>query len=137
MGPDQIINTARGMLRTPFLHQGRVPGRGLDCAGLLVCVCRELGLPVEDERGYGRNPWGGLLEQAIRRQPFLREVPKADLQPADVLLMRFTQAPQHIAIVTTHGLIHAYEHSAAVVEHRLADVWRARITHVFRFEGIA
>ncbi|MCY1550944.1 putative phage cell wall peptidase, NlpC/P60 family [compost metagenome] len=137
MSPELIITTARSMLRSPFKHQGRVPGLGLDCAGLLVCTCQALGLPIEDVQGYGRNPFNGLLEQAIRRQPFLREVPKAELQPGDVLLMRFSQAPQHIAIATEHGMIHAYEHSGAVVEHRLAEVWRARITHVFRFEGIA
>lgn len=134
---DLIVATARCMLNTPFKHQARVPGLGLDCAGLLVCVCQELGLPIQDVQGYGRNPFNGLLEQAIRRQSFLREVSKADIQPSDVLLMRFDKAPQHIAIATEHGIIHAYEHSGAVVEHRLADVWRARITHVFRFEGIA
>ncbi|MCY1333619.1 putative phage cell wall peptidase, NlpC/P60 family [compost metagenome] len=137
MTPDLIIATARTMLKTPFRHQGRIPGLGLDCAGLLVCVCQALGLTIEDVQGYGRNPFNGLLEQAIRRQPFLREVPKAELQPGDVLLMRFTQAPQHIALVTDAGIIHAYEHSGAVVEHRLAEVWKARITHCFRFEDIA
>ncbi len=137
MSPELIVATARGALGTPFRHQARVLGLGLDCAGLLVHVCQELGLPVEDVQGYGRNPWNGLLEQAIRRQPFLREVSRQALQPGDVLLMRFSQAPQHVAIATDAGIIHAYEHSGAVVEHRLADVWRARITHVFRFEGIA
>lgn len=141
MTPELITATARGMLRTPFRHHGRVPGLGLDCAGLLVCVCRELALPIEDVQGYGRNPYNGLLEASIRRQPFLREVPRSDLLPSDVLLMRFASEPQHIAIYL--GLIdgnpyicHAYERSGAVVEHRLSAVWRARITHVFRFEGI-
>ncbi|MCY1441669.1 putative phage cell wall peptidase, NlpC/P60 family [compost metagenome] len=136
MTSEEIIAVARSMLKTPFKHQARVPGLGLDCAGLLVCVCQELGVPIEDVQGYGRNPFNGLLEAAIRRQPFLREVPKGELQPGDVLLMRFSQAPQHVAIVTDLGIIHAYEHSGSVVEHRLADVWRARITHAFRFEGI-
>ncbi|WP_330115601.1 NlpC/P60 family protein [Pseudomonas sp. JS3066] len=136
MTPEDIIAAARQSLRTPFRHQGRVPGLALDCAGLFVCTCRAVDLPVEDEQGYGRTPFQGLLLEAIRRQPFLQEVPKADLQPSDVLLMRFTREPQHIAIATDAGMIHAYEHSGAVVEHRLADVWRSRITHVFRFEGL-
>lgn len=136
MNPELIITTARQALRTPFKHQGRVAGLGLDCAGLLVYVCQTLGLPVQDEQGYGRNPWNGLLEQAIERQPFLRRVERQHLQPADVLLLRFSQAPQHVAIATENGMIHAYEHSGSVVEHRLAAVWRARITHVYRFEGI-
>lgn len=136
MTPELIIAAARGALRTPFRHQGRVAGLGLDCAGLLVHVCQVLELSVVDEQGYGRSPWNGLLEQAIRRQPFLREIGRHEYQPGDVLLMRFSQAPQHVAIVTDLGIIHAYEHSGSVVEHRLADVWRARITHAFRFEGI-
>lgn len=134
---EKIVAAARSMLGTPFRHQGRVPGVGLDCAGVLVCDCRELGLPVEDVDGYGRNPFQGLLEQAIRRQPFLREVAKADIRPGDVLLMRFYEAPQHIAIATEHGIVHAYENAGKVVEHRLSGFWKARITHVFRFEGIA
>lgn len=131
-----VITAARAYLGVPFRHQGRTPPLALDCAGLFVQVCRDLGLPVIDEQGYGRNPWKGLLEQCIGRQPFLCRAPREQMQAGDILLMRFTVEPQHIAIHAGDTMIHAYEHSGRVVEHRLADVWRARIVHVYRFEGL-
>lgn len=136
MKADDIITAARECLGTPFQHQARVPGVALDCAGVFVHVCGAMGLPVLDERGYGRLPYRGLLEQCIARQPFLTEVPRDQMQAGDVLLMRFDGAPQHIAIHAGATVIHAYEAIGRVVEHRLADVWRARVVRVYRFEGV-
>lgn len=132
-----IIEAARSHLGTPYRHQGRAAGAGLDCAGLFVAVCHDLGLQVIDENGYGRTPFRGLLEQCIDRQPFLRRVARNDMQAGDVLLMRFQSDPQHIAFHAGDTMIHAYSNVGRVVEHRIADVWRARVVHVYRFEGVA
>lgn len=134
MKAEDIIRPAREQLGVKFKHQGRVPGLALDCAGVFVTVCNSLGLPVQDEPGYGRNPWNGLLESCIDRQPFLYEINKSDMQAGDVLLMRFTGEPQHIAIHAGETIIHAYENIGRVVEHRFADVWRARVVRVYRFK---
>lgn len=131
-----VVAAARAYLGVPFRHQGRTPPLVLDCAGLFVMVCRDLGLPVIDEQGYGRNPYRGLLEQCIERQPFLRRIPREEMGEGDVLLMRFDCAPQHIAIHAGQSMIHAYEQIGRVVEHRLAGAWRARIVHAYRFEGV-
>lgn len=135
MTVDEILNAARSVKETPFRHQGRVPGIGLDCAGVFVHVCRVLGLPVIDEVGYGRNPFKGLLEQCIERQPFLVKVPLAQMQSGDILLMRFDREPQHIAIHAGETVIHSYEKSGKVVEHRFADIWQKRVVRAYRFEG--
>lgn len=136
MKAEDILKAARSAMDTPFRHQGRVAGLALDCAGLFVHVCRELHLQVIDEQGYGRNPFQGLLKQCIDRQPFLFRVALDQMQAGDVLLMRFDREPQHIAFHAGETMIHAYEKSGRVVEHRLADVWRKRIVHVYRFEGL-
>lgn len=129
-----IIEAARKYLGVPFRHQGRTPPLALDCAGLFVQVCRDIGLPVDDEQGYGVNPHKGLLEQSIERQPFLVRVPKEQMKAGDILLMRFNTDPQHIAIHAGETMIHAYSHAGKVVEHRIADVWRARIVRVYRVQ---
>lgn len=136
MKANDIVSAARAELGTSFRHQGRLPGIALDCAGLFVVVCNSLGHHVQDEKGYGRNPWKGLLEQCIGRQPFLAKVPVSEMQEGDVLLMRFTGEPQHIAIHAGDTIIHSYQHVGRVVEHRFADVWRARVVHAYRFEGV-
>ena len=135
MTAEDILAAARSFLGTPFRHQGRIPGLALDCAGLVVSVAKEIGADYIDRPGYSRNPSGGLLESALDDQPCLERV--TDRQPGDVLLMRFSGEPQHLAIFTGENIIHSYEAVGKVCEHRLASVWAARIVRVYRFKGIA
>lgn len=130
-----IITAARVHLGTPAVTRAAclawhwtVPACSLPCA-------KTLGLQVEDEAGYGRTPFKGLLEQCIDRQPFLTRVPREQMQAGDVLLMRFQTDPQHVAFHAGDTMIHAYSNVGRVVEHRIADVWRARVVHVYRFEA--
>ena len=135
MTADDILIAARSFLGTPFRHQGRIPGLALDCAGLVVSVAKEIGADYIDRPGYSRNPSGGLLESALDDQPCLERV--TDRQPGDVLLMRFSGEPQHLAICAGDTIIHSYEAVGKVCEHRLASVWAARIVRVYRFKGLA
>ena len=135
MTADDILTAARSCLDTPFRHQGRIPGLALDCAGLIVAVAESVGADYIDRFGYGRNPAHGLLESVLHAQPFLERV--FDRKPGDVLLMRFSGEPQHLAICAGDTIIHSYEAVGKVCEHRLASVWAARIVRVYRFKGIA
>ena len=135
MTADDIIAAARACIGTPFRHQGRIPGVALDCAGLIVAVAESVGADYIDHPGYGRNPANGLLESVLDEQPFLERV--FDRQPGDVLLMRFSGEPQHLAICAGDTLIHSYEAVGRVCEHRLASVWAARIVRTYRFKGAA
>lgn len=137
MSAEQILSAARACLDTPFRHQGRIPGVGLDCAGLIVAVAQAIGADYQDQPGYGRSPSNGLLQQALNDQACLDRVALADRQPGDVLLMRFATEPQHLAIFAGETIIHSYLHVMKVCEHRLSSVWLARIVAVYRFRGIA
>lgn len=130
---DRIVAAARECLGTPFVHQGRLPGRALDCAGVAVHACRQCGLTALEPQGYGRQPHDGMLEMWLERQPFLARAPLADMHAGDLLLMRFTGEPQHIAIATDAGILHSYEKAGRVVEHVLDPRWRKRIVRVYRF----
>lgn len=133
MTVDDIIAAAREHLGTPYRHQGRVPGRSLDCAGLLVVVARELGVEHFDVSGYSRRPDGSLLS-VIQSQPALERI--AAPEPGAVLVMRFASDPQHVALCTGPTLIHSHASVGKVCEHRFADVWRARVIASFRFKGV-
>ena len=136
MTPADIIAAARSELGTPFRHQGRIPGKALDCAGLVVRVAVLLDIPYLDHGGYARRPSGGMLESAIDGQPCLEQVKKSDMQAGDVLLMRFAREPQHLAIYTGQNVIHSYQASGKVCEHILDAQWKARIVAVYRFKGL-
>ena len=136
---EDIVTAARQCLGTPFRHQGRIAGFGLDCAGVAIHVARQIGAWHLDVSGYGRTPAQGQLERSLDSQPCLQRVARIeDRQPGDLLLMRFTAEPQHLAFLTRDGtIVHAYEAAGTCCEHRLADVWVSRIVRVYRFRGLA
>lgn len=128
----KIIAAARSYRGCRYHHQGRTRA-GIDCAGLLVCVARDVGIAVDgDQSGYSRTPDGASLKQALDSFG----TPVDAFQPGDFLLMRFDAQPQHIAIVTDVGIIHSYLSARRVVEHGLSDDWRARIVQAYAFPGV-
>jgi cell wall-associated NlpC family hydrolase len=129
-----IVRTAREYLGTPFKHQGRSKTRGIDCAGLVIGVAHELGLSDFDSADYPRQPDGHKMRAAIEGQ--LERVALNAMQPGDVLLIRFSQFPQHLAILTDYGIVHAHASVGRCVEHRLNDSWRARVVAAYRFPGL-
>jgi cell wall-associated NlpC family hydrolase len=137
MTADDVITAARSCLGTPFQHQGRVKGSALDCAGLAVSVAQDLGIEYADLQGYGRDPFNGLLKSALDSQPELISVDRDDMQPGDLLLMRFGKDPQHLAIYAGQTVIHSYETVGIVCEHDIDNAWRRRIVSVYRFRGVA
>ena len=137
MTRDDIIAAARDLIGTPFVHQGRLPHIALDCAGLVVAVAQAVGVEYIDQTGDSRSPSGGLLESALDDQPGITRILPADRQPGDVLLMRFSGDPQHLAILAGTTIIHAYEAPGLVCEHDLTDLWARRIVRVYRFKDLA
>jgi cell wall-associated NlpC family hydrolase len=130
----EIVTIARSYIGTPFHHQGRVKGVGIDCVGLLVCVMRECGLTVEDKADYN-----GLIDSALLRSKLdthLVQHCNASLQPGDILLLRIGKHPQHIAIVTDTGIIHTHQGSGKVVETSLGK-WANCIVAAYRLPGVA
>ena len=136
MNAENVISAARSCLGTPFHHQGRIKGVALDCAGLGVIVAQEIGAEYHDVPGYGRDPFNGLLRESLDNQEGLEYVGRDEMQPGDLLLMRFGREPQHLAIYAGPTIIHAYEQVGIVCEHDLDDLWRRRIIAVYRFKGI-
>lgn len=131
---NKIVEAARSCLNTPFVHQGRVAGAGLDCAGLIVHVAKELGFQYEDVKGYPRLPFRGMLEEVLNSQPCLKKINKSQISAGDLMLVRFTRAPQHLGIYTGNGyMIHTFEEVGKVVEHRLDSLWLNRLIGVYRF----
>lgn len=136
----EVIDIARQCLKTPFRHQARVPGLGIDCVGLLVHCFKELGLPYTDEYGYARNPFDGMLEKNLDAQPSLQRLKLGEQKAGDILVMRIKLAPQHIAIHAGERdghvyIIHSSELHGGVVEHRLDELWGSRVMMAYRIEA--
>ncbi len=130
-----IITAARTWLGTPYRHLGRCKGSGVDCIGLIIGVSHEVGyLPDYDITTYSRDPEPDLLQSILAQ--LLDPIDPTEAQPGDVLLLRFTRLPQHTAIMTNAGMIHAYAGSGRVVEHSIDAVWQRRILAAYRFPEV-
>lgn len=125
-----IIDTARTWIGTPFKHQGRSKGFGVDCAGLAIGISQELGLEVVDQRGYSRLPKNDEMRELIEQQCD----PIAAPEVGALLYMRYS-GTLHLAIVTRLDpiyVIHAYQPAGKVVEHRLDSSWLRRVSRIYR-----
>jgi hypothetical protein len=146
--PQDIIRAARGWIGTPFHHQARVKGVGVDCIGLLVGIARELeltddkGLPLADydQPNYSPLPDGRGLKTAVSLH-LLELASAGEASLGDVYLFRFQQDPQHVGILSelpdgAASIIHCYSNTGKVVEHRLNDTWRKLIVAAYRFPNL-
>lgn len=140
--PSDVVAAARGQLGVPWVHQGRLPGQALDCAGLIIAaVGWTLGIfPREwDVNGYSRSPDGSMvriLDEHCQRI----EAPELGA----VICMQPANLPQHLGIAAdyVHGglsLIHATNAAKPprVVEHRLVFLRTMRLVGVWRLPGVA
>lgn len=139
-----IVAEARSYLGTPFVHQGRVRGHGVDCVGLPICIARTFGMvaPGLDVTGYPRSPDGRTLLATADK--YMTRIERSEMTVGDVLVLRFDALPQHMGIVGDylHGglsLIHALgtpDGKGRVVEHHLNDATMKRYVAAYRLPGI-
>lgn len=134
----QIVDAARSCLKTRWMHQGRKPGVGIDCAGLVYHAGTANGLCVHDCRDYSRMPDGeSLVEQLLKTCDLLPSID--DAKAGSVLVFQFLgpKWPQHLGIMTDRDhFIHAYYDVRRVVETRFDEWWRSKVTHALDYKGV-
>lgn len=131
-----VVNAARSYLGTPFRHQGRLPGVGLDCAGTIVCALNHCGIAVRDVIGYGRIPSQGLFTKMVEEH--CNRIKLEDVQVGDFMMFSFRDEPQHIAIVSNMEpmmIIHSYSGVGRVVENSVDYAWLKRLSGCYRLKG--
>ena len=133
---EAVVAEARSWLRTPYHHQGRIKGVGVDCAMLLCEVYHAVGLiPYIDPRPY--PPDWHLHRGQERYLQWVSEYADAveSAEPGDVALYQFGRTKSHGAIVISWPtVVHSYRGEGCVLadgtqaklEGRLTGFWRVR-----------
>ena len=155
-----IVQEARSWIGTPFRHQAKVKGHGVDCAQLIIGVgeaCNELAM--DDQvwrrfRGYGRLPNPRHMLDAMNT--FMCNIDLGDhaptdwpllaaagyVWPGDVVWLSWREdLPMHCAILGWAGerptIIHALYDIGKCVEHGYVAEWPERAHSWWRFPGLA
>lgn len=127
-----LYEAAKKYKGVPFKHKGRSP-LGLDCAGLLILACKDIGFHIEDVKVYGYVLKNGVLQEALDKCKFLKKIHGfKNILPDDILIFRFSEEPHHIAICGKETIVHATSKNNAVVEHRLSASWKDKLVCIYR-----
>jgi hypothetical protein len=141
----EIVAEARRYvaMSTPFRHQGRLPGVGLDCAGVLISIGRTFGIvPADfDITGYTLTPDGTLLGRLAEH---MVRVPRGLMRCGDAICVAINEDPQHLGILADykHGgfsMIHAASRrdgSGGVIETRLMFARGNKFIAAYSFPGV-
>lgn len=107
-----VVACARTWLGTRFHHRERQKGLGVDCAGLIIGVARELALvaPDFDIPPYRSMPDGRTL--LLWCDQHMDRIERDAMAPGDVVVLVPDERPQHMGFLGDyrHGglsLIHA------------------------------
>lgn len=138
----EIVAVARELLDTPFKHQGRTPGVGLDCAGVL----QQVGARLEFiPRGFDFTAYDTYPDPTIARSMLARftDVVAGGLKNAllgDFLLIADAGRPVHLGVLAAKNgywtVIHASMRDGAVVEHILDKAFSRLVRGVYRARGV-
>jgi hypothetical protein len=134
-----VVAAARKYVGVRWHHMGRST-EGLDCAGLLICVARDLGIVPKDfdVPNYRMRPDGHSLLSLCD----LHLEPTEKLEIGGVAVIAVERYPQHLGIVGDyrHGgfsLIHACNARSVqpprVIEHRLMFSRVTKLVGAYRF----
>ena len=140
-----VVKQARSYVGTTYKRQGRTRTRGLDCAGLIIVVARDLETADYPEVPYTETPDPEFLYQ---RFLYGGAIPGrvSDLKPGDMVIMSPGVAPVHCGIIReARGkptLIHAHQPRRTGAEDSLDATplglrsWRATVNRVLLFPDL-
>lgn len=144
---DQIIQAAKGWLGTPYHHQARVKGVGVDCAQLVAAIAEELKIiPQGTAIPFDYSPeWHihNREELLVKNLEAFGCPEKETAEPGDILCFKFGRAIGHLGILVSESeFIHARIDVGSVVLNSLfADMaskkgfWAERHVRTFSFPG--
>jgi NlpC/P60 family putative phage cell wall peptidase len=137
---EKIIDVAHSWVGTPYHHQARVKGVGVDCAQLMAGIAIEAGIiPADTELPHDYSPEWHLHNRDEVLIDHLRRfgcVEKEVAEPGDIIGFTIGRAVGHLGIlVSADTFIHAQcmADPKMVTLNSLSPEWKKRHTVTFSF----
>lgn len=136
----RFVREARDLIGVKWRHRGRKPW-AVDCIGLIAVSAARSGVPFEDEKMYGREPWDDQIRKGARRR-WGEPLKVSQARAADIAVVRWYKAePSHLGIIADHpdgglSIIHAHM-IHGVIEQGINDHIADCIVEVYRIKVAA
>lgn len=137
-----IVSEARSWVGTKFKHQGRIKRTefnygGCDCLGLIMGLGIKTrngeSLKLYDITNYPKIISSNDLFESLNQ--LLKPVEIKNISIGNIILIRISGFPQHLAIVSELNpyisIIHSYAQARKVVEQYLPLEWQKNIVGVY------
>ena len=132
----RIVLAAKECIGTPWHHQQRQLGVGMDCVGLLTHCAQAINVEVHDQHRYSLRENGTQLLDAIVRHGMMQTF-NGSLELGDLLVFKISGVPHHVGIVTALDpilFVHVSSHGQKkCVETELSDHWMLNLHSKWRF----
>ena len=126
-----IVAAARACVGTRFRVQGRTPGLGLDCVGVVLVAARAAGIVPASLSAYALGSDHEADIEPVLAQVGCKFVVSA--LPGDILVIAPSTRQRHLAIVTKAGVVHAHAGLGRIVEGPVDAGWA--IVGAYRLPG--
>lgn len=142
----EIIRAARDWLGTPYVHQGRLKHVGVDCAGVVIGVAKELDLATITEEHqkqisrYNPVPKPAMMQRVLSQH--LDPVAPGRQKPGDVAWMAWRNGRgTHVGILTDFcdksvTLVHVDAFTRYVAERRIPSLGTPKVVAYYKFRGV-
>ncbi|MFZ4687732.1 MAG: peptidoglycan endopeptidase [Polymorphobacter sp.] len=117
---DRIVAAVRACVGTRFRAQGRVPGLGLDCVGVVLVAAAAAGVVAAVPAYALGGDHAGLLLAVLAAHGC---VPVQLPSPGDILVLAPDRRHRHLAVATPEGVVHAHAGLGRVVEGPIDSGW--------------
>jgi cell wall-associated NlpC family hydrolase len=120
----RIVDEARSWVGTPYHHEARVKGHGVDCAQFVAAVFEQTGLIKEITTEHYPPDWH--FHQAAERlldkiKQYAGEIALEDVRPGDIVAFHFGKTYAHAGVVVEWPLLIHANMRGGIVEFIDAD----------------
>lgn len=137
---DEVITEALTWLETPFHHEARVKGAGVDCANLLVAVYSAVGIVKSIDLEHYPADWHLHSGKKLFLQVLLQYADPVDEPlPGDIAMFTYGRQEAHGAIVIEwpRSIIHAWSDIRKVcLSDASSGPLAQRVAGFYRVKGI-